>query len=51
MVCRSDRTEKTYTVRHQNVVSTIDYDMLVIATGARPIVPPFGEFNLNTYTH
>ncbi|MEZ8321683.1 CoA-disulfide reductase, partial [Vibrio splendidus] len=40
-----DRTEKHITVRHQNVESTIDYDMLVIATGARPIVPSFGEFS------
>ncbi|MEZ9998639.1 CoA-disulfide reductase [Vibrio lentus] len=40
-----DRTEKQITVRHQNQESVIDYDMLVIATGARPIVPSFGEFN------
>ena len=40
-----DRTEKHITVRHQNEESVIGYDMLVIATGARPIVPPFGEFN------
>ncbi len=30
-----DRTEKQITVRHQNQKSVIDYDMLVIATGAR----------------
>lgn len=40
-----DRTEKQIKVRHQGEESTIDYDMLVIATGARPIVPSFGEFN------
>ncbi|MEF1308337.1 FAD-dependent oxidoreductase, partial [Vibrio owensii] len=40
-----DRTEKQIKVRHQGKESTIDYDMLVIATGARPIVPSFGEFN------
>ncbi|MGR4020082.1 CoA-disulfide reductase [Vibrio harveyi] len=40
-----DRTEKQIKVRHQGEESTIDYDMLVIATGARPIVPLFGEFN------
>ncbi len=39
-----DRTEKQIKVRHQGEESTIDYDMLVIATGARPIVPSFGEF-------
>ena len=40
-----DRAEKKITVRHQGEESIIDYDMLVIATGARPIVPPFGEYN------
>lgn len=40
-----DRVEKQITVRHQGKESIIDYDMLVIATGARPIVPPFGEYN------
>lgn len=40
-----DRAEKQITIRQQGEESTIDYDMLVIATGARPIVPPFGDFN------
>ncbi|MDK9737004.1 CoA-disulfide reductase [Vibrio sp. D404a] len=40
-----DRAEKKITIRHQGEESIIDYDMLVIATGARPIVPPFGEYN------
>ena len=40
-----DRAEKKITVCHQGEESIIDYDMLVIATGARPIVPPFGEYN------
>ncbi|EOD9425808.1 CoA-disulfide reductase [Vibrio harveyi] len=40
-----DRIEKQIKVRHQGEESAIDYDMLVIATGARPIVPSFGEFN------
>lgn len=40
-----DRARRQVTVSHQNQESTIDYDMLIIATGARPVVPPFGEYN------
>ncbi|USD42413.1 CoA-disulfide reductase [Vibrio sp. SCSIO 43135] len=40
-----DRAKKQITVCQKGEESSIDYDMLVIATGARPIVPSFGEFN------
>ncbi|MGY3569648.1 CoA-disulfide reductase [Vibrio paucivorans] len=40
-----DRVKKQITVCQKGEESSIDYDMLVIATGARPIVPSFGEFN------
>lgn len=40
-----NQQEKQLTVRHQGQESMIDYDKLIIATGARPIIPSFGEFN------
>ncbi|WP_047042793.1 CoA-disulfide reductase [Vibrio mexicanus] len=40
-----DRASRQVTVSHQNQESTMDYDMLIIATGARPMVPLFGEYN------
>ncbi len=40
-----DRMKKQLTVRHQGTVSMLDYDTLIIATGARPITPYFGEYN------
>ncbi|MCW8332533.1 CoA-disulfide reductase [Vibrio paucivorans] len=40
-----NRAGKQITTRHNGEENNIDYDMLVIATGARPIVPAFGEFN------
>ncbi|MCG9555345.1 CoA-disulfide reductase [Vibrio sp. Isolate31] len=46
-----DRIQKQIKVRHKGKESIIDYDMMVIATGARPIVPSFGEYNLeHVYT-
>ncbi|WP_434568063.1 CoA-disulfide reductase [Vibrio chagasii] len=40
-----NRIERRIKVRHKGEESVIDYDMVVIATGARPIVPSFGEYN------
>ncbi|MGR5421238.1 FAD-dependent oxidoreductase [Vibrio sp. PNB22_4_1] len=40
-----NRVEKQVLVRHQGVESVLDYDRLIIATGARPVVPNFGEYN------
>ena len=40
-----NRTEKQITLRHNEAESVLDYDLLIIATGARPILPAFGEYN------
>ncbi|HHF2869185.1 TPA: CoA-disulfide reductase [Vibrio alginolyticus] len=40
-----NRVEKQVLVRHQGVESVLDYDRLIIATGARPVMPNFGEYN------
>ena len=39
-----DRQNKCITLRKDNQVSELFYDVLVIATGATPIIPFFGEF-------
>ncbi|MGR5294243.1 CoA-disulfide reductase [Vibrio mediterranei] len=44
-------TEKQISVRHDGTDALIGYDKLIICSGARPIVPPFGEYNReNVYT-
>ncbi|MGF1728735.1 CoA-disulfide reductase [Photobacterium kasasachensis] len=40
-----NQAEKTVTLLHGNVKQQLHYDKLIIATGARPIVPNFGEYN------
>ena len=40
-----NRLEKQVMIRQQGIESAIDYDRLIIATGARPIMPNFGEYN------
>lgn len=40
-----NQIEKQVLVRHQSIESVLDYDRLIIATGARPVVPNFGEYN------
>ncbi|KAB1508850.1 CoA-disulfide reductase [Photobacterium damselae] len=40
-----NRVEKQVLVRHQGVESVLYYDRLIIATGARPVMPNFGEYN------
>lgn len=40
-----NRVEKQVQIRHQDLESTLDYDRLIIATGARPVMPNFGEYN------
>ena len=39
-----DRREQFVTVRHLGQDSRIDYDRLIICTGARPVVPDFGQY-------
>ena len=36
--------KKQILVRKQNSEQVLDYDMLIIATGARPVIPDFGEY-------
>jgi len=40
-----NRRERLVTVRHFNQDSQIAYDRLIICTGARPVVPDFGQYN------
>ncbi|GIU12468.1 CoA-disulfide reductase [Shewanella sp. c952] len=39
-----NRVKKQILVRKQNSEQVLDYDMLIIATGARPVIPDFGEY-------
>ena len=39
-----DRREQFVTVRHLGQDRRIDYDRLIICTGARPVVPDFGHY-------
>ncbi|CAM3805277.1 CoA-disulfide reductase [Parendozoicomonas haliclonae] len=46
-----DRAGKTVKVRVQGEEAVIDYDRLLICTGARPIVPDFGDYDpTNVFT-
>lgn len=46
-----DSQNKTLTLRHEGGEETLGYDKLIICTGARPIVPAFGEYNTrNVFT-
>ncbi|WP_367990273.1 CoA-disulfide reductase [Vibrio sp. NTOU-M3] len=46
-----NQTEKTITLMRENEEQQLHYDTLIIATGARPIVPDFGDYNTeNIYT-
>ncbi|MUL01248.1 CoA-disulfide reductase [Aliivibrio fischeri] len=40
-----NKTEQTVTVRHKNKEQSLHYDQLIIATGARPIIPDLGQYN------
>lgn len=40
-----NRVKKQVQVLYQGVESVLDYDRLIIATGARPVMPNFGEYN------
>ena len=40
-----NRSEQSVTVRHRGQESQITYDRLIICTGARPVVPNFGQYN------
>ncbi|SEG36644.1 NADPH-dependent 2,4-dienoyl-CoA reductase, sulfur reductase [Vibrio hangzhouensis] len=39
-----NRLDKQITVVHQGTESHLAYDKLIICSGARPVVPPFGEY-------
>ncbi len=46
-----DSQNKTLTLRHEGGEESLGYDKLIICTGARPIVPAFGEYNTrNVFT-
>ncbi|MGF1900165.1 CoA-disulfide reductase [Aliivibrio sifiae] len=40
-----NQTDKMVTVRYQNEEQSLHYDQLIIATGARPIIPDLGHYN------
>lgn len=42
-----DRLEKCVTVLHEGQQSQIDYDILILCTGATPLIPNFGEFDFD----
>lgn len=39
-----NQKDKVVTVRHQNEEQSLHYDQLIIATGARPIIPDLGQY-------
>lgn len=41
-----NQTDKMVTVRHENKEQSLHYDQLIIATGARPIIPDLGQYNI-----
>ncbi|PQJ89917.1 CoA-disulfide reductase [Aliivibrio sifiae] len=40
-----NQKDNVVTVRHQNEEQSLHYDQLIIATGARPIIPDLGQYN------
>lgn len=40
-----DRTKKNISLSHQGQESQLEYDTLIICTGARPMTPDFGEYS------
>lgn len=40
-----NQKDNVVTVRHKNEEQSLHYDQLIIATGARPIIPDLGQYN------